>query len=130
MTEKLELYKCEICGNIVEVVINGEGQLVCCGQDMQLIREQTNVEEMLNEKHVPIIERTEDGVNIKVGTLPHPMLPEHYIMFIEAISADKRYIKRKYLYPNEEASMSIKCGCENICAREWCNVHGLWKSEI
>lgn len=129
MTEKLDLYKCETCGNIVEVVINGEGQLVCCGQEMQLLKEHTKEDEMLNEKHVPVISRVGDGVKVKVGSVPHPMTEEHYIMFIEAYSDNRRYVKRKYLYPNEEAYMKIKCDCERVTAREFCNIHGLWISE-
>ncbi len=129
MTERLELYKCQICGNLVEVVLNGYGQLVCCGQNMIHLEEQTNADELLNEKHVPIIERTEEGVSVFVGSVPHPMVPEHYIQFIEAISPDKRYVKRKYLYPNEEPLLVVKCGCEEVIAREYCNVHGAWTSK-
>ena len=128
MTERLELYRCTVCGNLVEVVLNGYGQLVCCGQNMVHLEEQTNDDELLNEKHVPIIERTADGVFIKVGSTPHPMLPEHYITMIEAYSPDKRYVKRKYLYPGEAPELLIKCGCENVVAREYCNIHGLWTS--
>lgn len=129
MTERLEIYKCAVCGNIVEVVLNGYGQLVCCGQNMIHLEEQTGDDELLNEKHVPILERTSEGVTIKVGATKHPMLPEHYIAFIEAQSADKRYVKRKYLYSSEEPELQIKCGCEEVIAREYCNIHGLWTSK-
>lgn len=129
MTEKLEIYKCQICGNTVEVVLNGYGQLICCEQNMILLKEQTKNDELLEEKHVPIITRKEDGVTIRVGATPHPMIPEHYITFIEAHSADKRYVKRKYLYPGEEPALDIKCGCETVVARELCNIHGLWSSK-
>ena len=129
MTKILEMYKCEICGNLVEVVFSGEGELVCCGEPMKKLKENTKSQEMSGEKHVPIIEKTDEGVIIKVGATPHPMENEHYIMFIEANSADKRYVKRKYLYPNEEPVLNLKCSCDKVIARELCNIHGLWTSE-
>lgn len=129
MTEILEMYKCEICGNLVEVVLAGEGELVCCGEPMKKLEVQTKSQEMAVEKHVPIVEKTEEGVTIKVGSTAHPMENEHYIMFIEANSADKRYVKRKYLYPNEEPVLNLKCSCDKVIARELCNIHGLWTSE-
>ena len=129
MTEILEMYKCEICGNLVEVVFSGEGELVCCGEPMKKLKENTKLKEMAGEKHVPIVEKTDEGVTIKVGATPHPMENEHYIMFIEANSADKRYVKRKYLYPNEEPVLNLKCSCDKVIARELCYIHGLWTTE-
>lgn len=130
MTKILEFYKCNICGNFVEVVLPGEGELVCCGQPMEKMREQTEKEEMLSEKHVPVIEKTQEGVEVRIGSMPHPMEDNHYIMFIETNSEDKRYVKRKYLYPHEEPVLKLKCDCnEKIVARELCNIHGLWMSE-
>lgn len=129
MTQKLELYKCEICGNIVEVVIAGEGELVCCGQPMNKMEAKTTAEEMLKEKHVPVILKTDNGINIIVGEVIHPMTEEHYIQFIEAHSQDGKYVKRKYLHPNEEPVLKLKCDCEDVIARELCNIHGLWISE-
>ena len=126
MTKKLELYKCEICGNIVEVVLAGEGELVCCGQPMNLLEEQSMQDEMLQEKHVPVIKMEEDNIEIRVGSIQHPMTEEHYIQFIEAYSKDKRYVKRKYLFPNEEPVLKLKCNCKDTIARELCNIHGLW----
>ncbi len=128
MTKILEMYKCNICGNIVEVVLSGEGELVCCGQPMEKMEEHTNNEEMTGEKHVPVIEKTQDGVIVKVGSIPHPMENEHYIMFIEVNSKDKRYVKRKYLHPHEEPVLNLKCSCDKVIARELCNIHGLWTS--
>lgn len=129
MTEKLEIYKCQVCGNTVEVLFEGYGQLVCCEQNMIHLEEQTLADEMLSEKHVPVIERTEEGVKIKVGSKPHPMEPEHYITMIEAYSPDKKYIKQKFLNPLEEPVLNIKCNCdEKVVARELCNIHGLWTS--
>ena len=129
MTKKLELYKCNICGNIVEVVIEGAGELVCCGQPMKKMQEQTTQDETLQEKHVPILKTLDDGVEIRVGSIPHPMMEEHYIQFIEAYSEDKKYVKRKYLSPNEEPVLKLKCNCSDTIARELCNIHGLWISD-
>ena len=128
MTEKLNLYKCEICGNIVEVVIDGAGSLVCCGQDMTLLKSKSTDGAL--EKHVPIIENMGTSHVVKVGSTPHPMAKEHYIQFIEIVSKDKRYIKRKYLNPDEEPEMVIKCMQDSTFkAREYCNIHGLYSSE-
>ena len=128
MTKKLELYKCNVCGNLIEVVLSGEGELVCCGQAMEKLVPKTDKNEMIGEKHVPIIEKTEDGLLVKVGSQPHPMEQEHYITFIEAISEDERYIKRKYLFPHEVAELNLKCSCDKVIAREFCNIHGLWSN--
>lgn len=129
MAEKLNLYRCEICGNIVEVVIDGAGTLVCCGEDMKLLEPGTNDNGAL-EKHVPVVEHMGSTHVIKVGSTPHPMEKEHYIQFIEVISNDRRYVKRKYLYPNEEPEMIIKCLEEdNFEARELCNIHGLFSNK-
>ncbi len=129
MTKILEMYKCNVCGNIIEVVLPGAGELVCCSQPMEKMEEHTISEEMYGEKHVPVMEKTQEGINIKVGSVPHPMEKEHYIMFIEANSADKRYVKRKYLYPDEEPVLNLKCSCDKVIARELCNIHGLWTSD-
>jgi superoxide reductase len=123
MTEKREIYKCEICGNIVEVLHDGVGTLVCCGQPMKLIKEK--IEEEGNEKHVPIIQENEEGVEVKVGSVPHPMTPEHYIEWIEISTENgesKKFLKHTDL---PEAKFSVKN--KNIKAREYCNIHGLWK---
>lgn len=124
MTELNQIYKCNICGNIVEVLHAGVGELVCCGQPMELLKEKT--EDVGKEKHVPVIEKKSNGFKVKVGSIPHPMEEKHYIEFIEVIADNKTY--RKFLKPGEkpEAEFSIKSG--NIEAREYCNVHGLWKS--
>lgn len=128
MAEKMNLYKCEICGNIVEVVIDGAGSLVCCGEDMKLLKSKT--EDELMEKHVPVVEHMGSSHVIKVGAQPHPMTNEHYIQFIEAISSDGRYIKRKYLNPDEEPEMVIKClEKDDFEAREYCNIHELYSNK-
>lgn len=127
MAELMQIYKCEICGNIIEVIHPGAGELVCCAQAMALLTEQRD--EMLFEKHKPVITFEGETKTIRVGSIPHPMEDEHYIMFIEAISPDKKYLKRKYLKPHEEPELQLKCKCEKIIARELCNLHGLWRSE-
>ena len=126
MTEKLELYKCHNCGNLVQVLVNGIGELVCCGQNMENLVPKYEENNELAEKHVPIIEEEN---NRRIVTLKHhPMVEEHYIQFIEVISDDNKYVKRKYLTPEDkEAVLSFKCECkEGIKARELCNIHGLW----
>ena len=128
MTKKLNLYRCEICGNIVEVVIDGEGSLVCCGKDMALLKSQSTDGTL--EKHVPIVENLGTSHVVKIGSMPHPMTDEHYIQFIEIISNDKRYVKRKYLNPDEEPEMVIKCLQDSTFeAREYCNIHGLYSNK-
>ena len=126
MTKQNQIYKCEVCGNIVEVLHEGTGELVCCGQPMKLLEEK--IKEEGNEKHKPIIEANEEGVTIKVGSVPHPMEEEHYIEWIE-ISTDKGESK-KFLKPGEppEIKFPIKVPIEKISARAYCNVHGLWSS--
>lgn len=122
MTNRLGFYRCEICGNIVQVLHSGQGELVCCGEAMELLSAHTLNEEK-QEKHVPVF--SDDKV--KVGSEAHPMIPEHYIMFIQAVSEDNKEIKTKFLSPNELPEMSI--GTDNYSkAYEYCNIHGLWKS--
>lgn len=127
MTNITEIYKCEACGNIVEVMFSGNGQLVCCDQPMILIEERN--EETLFEKHKPVIDNNGETKKIRVGSIQHPMENEHYIMFIEAISPDKKYIKRKYLKPHEVPELEFKCQCDEFTARELCNIHGLFVTE-
>lgn len=130
MSEKMEIYKCNVCGNVVEVINSGVGQLVCCSLPMELLSEHKNDDEF-QEKHVPIVTLEGENKTIRVGSIPHPMEEKHYIMFIEAISPDKKYLKRKYLYPNDEPKMELKhsCSYDDFTARELCNIHGLWASE-
>jgi superoxide reductase len=125
MTTKGQIYRCEICGNVVEVLDEGGGELVCCGQPMKLMEEKTNDEG--KEKHVPIIEKTEEGIKVKVGSVPHPMIEEHYIEWIEILTEEGKF--KKFLKPGDlpEAEFSVKG--QNIQARIYCNLHGLWKSE-
>ena len=128
MTEKSDLYKCEICGNLVEVVIQGDGELVCCGKPMTYIEAGLN-DGASKEKHVPVFVQRKDGkLEIKVGSEEHPMLPEHYIMFIEALSQDRNCLFRHYLYPNQKPEIVIDNYKDKITAREYCNIHGLWEA--
>lgn len=124
MTKREEIYKCNVCGNIVELVHAGVGELVCCGQPMELKEEKEHDEG--NEKHVPVIERTEKGVKVKVGSVPHPMEEKHYIEWIEIIADGK--VCRKYLKPGEAPEAEFITDAKDVAAREYCNVHGLWKS--
>lgn len=123
MTELNQIYKCVKCGNIVEVVHKGAGSLVCCGEPMELLVEKTQDEGY--EKHVPVIEKTEKGVKVKIGSVPHPMEESHYIEWIEVIADGKSY--REFLKPGDQPEAEFCVEAENIIAREYCNLHGLWK---
>lgn len=124
MAEKLEVYKCEVCGNIVEVVHGGAGELVCCGEPMKVLKE--NTVDAAKEKHVPVIEKTADGFKVKVGSVAHPMEEKHYIEWVEVIADGKAY--RQFLNPGDAPEAFFNIDAEQITAREYCNVHGLWKA--
>ena len=124
MTEKLQIYKCEVCGNIVEMLHAGAGQMVCCGQPMKLFKE--NTVDAAKEKHVPVIEKTAAGFKVKVGSVAHPMEEKHYIEWIEVIADGKAY--RKFLNPGEAPEATFEIKAEKVTAREYCNLHGLWKA--
>jgi superoxide reductase len=123
MTEKLQIYKCEVCGNIVEMVHGGAGELVCCNEPMKLYKE--NTVDAAKEKHVPVKEISGNVVTVKVGDVAHPMEEKHYIEWIEVVSGGKVY--RQFLNPGDapEAKFTIE---GEVIAREYCNLHGLWKS--
>ncbi|MEJ5187219.1 MAG: desulfoferrodoxin [Candidatus Geothermincolales bacterium] len=124
MTERLQIYKCEVCGNIVEVLHEGKGELVCCGKSMVLQVE--NTVDAAVEKHVPVVEVQEDGVLVKVGEVAHPMTEEHYIEWVQVIAGDMSY--RIFLKPGIDPQGKFTVPREGITAREYCNLHGLWKS--
>lgn len=124
MTERLQVYRCEVCGNMVEVVRAGAGELVCCNQPMTLLVE--NTVDAAQEKHVPVIEKTSDGVKVKVGSVAHPMEDKHYIEWIEAIAGGKAY--RQFLKPGDAPEATFKIDAADVSAREFCNLHGLWKA--
>ena len=123
MAAKLEVYKCEVCGNIVEVLHGGAGELVCCGKPMEKLAAKTADEG--REKHVPVIEKTEDGVKVKVGSVPHPMEDNHYIEWIEVIADGKAY--RQFLNPGDVPEAEFAVEAAQISAREHCNKHGMWE---
>jgi superoxide reductase len=125
MTQINEVYRCNICGNIVEVLHAGGGELVCCGQAMELLREKTEDQGM--EKHVPVIEKKGDVVKVKVGSIPHPMEEKHYIEWIELFADEKTY--KKFLKPGNKPEAEFCVKAKKITAREYCSVHGLWTSK-
>ena len=124
MTERNQVYKCEVCGNIVEVLHVGGGELVCCGQPMDLMEEKT--EDEGQEKHVPVIEKIDGGYKVKVGSVEHPMEDAHYIQWIELLADGKVY--RKYLNLGDTPEAEFMVEAEKVEVREYCTLHGLWKS--
>lgn len=124
MAEKLEIYRCEVCGNIVEVVHGGVGELVCCGEPMTPLVENTT--DAAKEKHVPVIEKTEGGYKVMVGSVPHPMEEAHYIEWIELVADGKAY--RQFLEPGQAPEAVFCVEAASVTAREYCNLHGLWKA--
>lgn len=124
MSERLQIYKCEPCGNIVETLHEGKGALVCCGQPMKLFTE--NTVDASKEKHVPVIEKSAGGIKVKIGSVPHPMEEKHYIEWVEIIVDGKAY--RQFLKPGQAPEAAFEIKGEKITAREYCNLHGLWKA--
>lgn len=125
MTKKLQIYKCGVCGNMVEVLHEGAGELVCCGEPMNLLTENTT--DAAQEKHVPVMEKTPSGYSVTVGSVKHPMEEKHYIEWIELIANDKAL--RAFLKPGVDPSAVFEgVASDSVVAREYCNVHGLWKA--
>jgi superoxide reductase len=124
MTNKKEIYKCEICGNIVEVLHEGAGTLVCCGQPMKLLKE-NSIDASL-EKHVPVLKKVEEGVEISVGSIEHPMTEEHYIDWIEIQTSQGCF--RKQHNTGDKPQALFETNEEIIQIRAYCNLHGLWKN--
>ncbi|MDD4990443.1 MAG: desulfoferrodoxin [Candidatus Pacebacteria bacterium] len=125
MTKLNQIYKCNICGNMVGVVHEGAGQLVCCGEPMELLEEKNKDEGA--EKHVPVIEKLEKSVMIKIGSVPHPMEKEHFIEWVEVFFDDK--VARKFFQPGDSPQLEFDVNSENLSVRAYCNVHGLWKKK-
>ncbi len=125
MAERHQIYKCAACGIIVEVLDGGSGQMTCCGEPMKHLVEQTA--DAATEKHVPVIEKIEGGYKVKVGSVPHPMAPEHFIEWIELLADGRAY--RQFLEPGGAPEAVFNVQAESVSARELCNVHGLWKGE-
>ncbi len=129
MAAKYDVYKCEECGNVVMVLHFGGGDLVCCGQKMVKQEEQTA--DSSTEKHVPIIEKTDGGYTVTVGSTLHPMLENHWIQWIELVVDGERMMKE--LKPGDEPVAKFCCSCsdvKSVSAREYCNIHGLWRGEL
>jgi superoxide reductase len=124
MTAKKQIYRCNVCGNIVEVLHAGQGELVCCGQPMELLQAKTADEG--KEKHVPVIEASDKGVRVKVGSVPHPMEEKHYIEWVEVITDGDGC--RQFLKPGGKPTAEFDIKSKKVAAREYCNIHGLWKS--
>ena len=123
-TERQQVYKCQVCGIIAEVLDGGAGELVCCGQPMQLLTE--NTVDAAKEKHVPVVEAAEGGVKVKVGSTAHPMEEKHYIEWIEVIADGRVY--RQFLKPGDAPEAFFPVEAAGVVAREYCNLHGLWKA--
>lgn len=122
--ERNQVYKCDPCGNIVEVLHGGVGTLVCCNTPMKLLKE--NETDASTEKHVPVIEYVEGGIKVTVGSVPHPMQEDHYIEWIELLADGKVY--RQHLTPGDKPEAFFEVETQNtVTAREYCNLHGLWK---
>jgi len=125
MTELLQVYKCELCGNIVEVIHEAGGTLVCCGKEMTLQRE--GVTDAATEKHVPVIEKIDNGYKVTVGSVEHPMAEDHYIEWIELLVDGVAY--RKFLKPGDKPQTIFCIEGGKVSAREFCNLHGHWRGE-
>jgi superoxide reductase len=123
MAERFEVYKCNACGNIVEVLHGGGGELVCCGEPMILQIE--NTVDAAKEKHIPVVETTGVKITVKVGSVAHPMEAKHYIEWIEIIADGKSY--RQYLNPGDAPVATFDVQAKALTARAYCNLHGLWK---
>lgn len=124
MTKLREIYRCPVCGNIVEVLNPGVGDLVCCGKPMILLKENTT--DAALEKHVPVVEKTTNGYHVRVGSVEHPMLDEHYIQWVELLTPTS--VLRRELKPGCKPEATFITSEECLCVREYCNLHGLWKA--
>lgn len=125
MAKLLEVYKCEICGNIVEVLHAGDGDLSCCGQEMKLLSE--NTVDAAKEKHVPVIEKVDGGYKVTIGSVAHPMEEKHYIEWIELLADGKAY--RQFLNPGDAPVAIFNVTATTVSARELCNLHGIWSAQ-
>ena len=124
MAELRRVYRCNVCGNIVEVLHSGVGELVCCEQPMELLKEKTRDAGL--EKHVPVIERTSSGIKVKIGSVPHPMEENHYIEWVEVLTDNE--VHRRFFKPEDKPEVEFPIREEKIQVKEYCNVHGLWKT--
>jgi len=123
MPKRFEIYKCMVCSAIVETLQGGQGELVCCGQPMKLFTE--NTVDASKEKHVPVIEISDNFVKVKIGNVPHPMEETHYIQWIELVADNKSY--KQFLKPGDAPEAIFEISAKQVGAREFCNLHGLWR---
>lgn len=124
MAKKNEIYKCEKSGLMVEVLQDAEGTPMCCGEPMKLLRENTT--DGAKEKHVPVVEKIEGGYRVTVGSVEHPMTDAHYIQWIELVTPTG--VLRRNLTPQDKPVAEFKTDATEVEAREYCNLHGLWKA--
>lgn len=123
MSKKLGVYKCEICGNIAEILTAGGAELMCCGQQMTMMKENTT--DAAVEKHVPTLTKSNGGWQVNVGSVDHPMTDAHYIEWIELSVGDAVY--RQFLSPSDKPTAFFPIAADGATARAYCNLHGLWK---
>ena len=124
MTNIYEIYKCQVCSNVVQMLRGGQGAMICCGKSMTLL--EPNTVDAAKEKHVPVIEKIAGGYKVKVGSVAHPMEEKHYIEWIELIADERAY--RQFLAPGQKPEAVFMIDVVSVSAREYCNVHGLWKA--
>ena len=125
MAERLSIHRCRVCGQMTVVLNPGRGELVCCGQPMEQLVENTT--DAAQEKHVPVLEKVDGGWKVKVGSVPHPMEGKHYIQWIELQAGEGTCFR--FLAPGEPPEAEFRVEAESVVAREFCNLHGLWKAE-
>jgi superoxide reductase len=123
-TDRLQVYKCEVCGIVAEVLDGGAGELVCCGEPMTLLEE--NTVDASREKHVPVVTKVDGGLRVAVGSVPHPMEAKHFIQWIELLADGRAY--RQFLSPGEKPEAFFPVQAQKVTAREMCNLHGMWKA--
>jgi superoxide reductase len=124
MAEKLEVYKCAACGNVVEVLTGGVGELVCCGRPMEHRTAQRA--DQGKEKHVPVVEKANGGIRVRIGSVPHPMEDGHHIEWIEIVTNGKAY--RQFLTPGDAPEAAFDISADKLTVREHCNLHGMWEA--
>ena len=124
MPDRNQVYRCEVCGVITGILHSSKGKLVCCGKPMTLLEE--NTVDAAKEKHVPVIEKQDGGVLVKVGSVAHPMEEKHYIEWVEVVADGKNY--RQFLNPGDAPEAFFNIQADNVVAREYCTLHGFWKS--
>ncbi|SMB78794.1 superoxide reductase [Desulfonispora thiosulfatigenes DSM 11270] len=125
MKSKVSFFRCEICGNIVELIKNGGGELVCCGQPM--VKLEANTTEAAYEKHIPVVTKKDNQIHVDVSSVPHPMTEAHFIEWVVVVTDDT--VERIALSPNDEPKI-VTCDKDDVEVYAYCNLHGLWKADI